>query len=173
MTGRLAALLGAACIVLPLQAAVPAGHAAAAPGDDAAARLRVAQDIVRRNGFADAYAQTLDLMRATLAQKVMRMTNRSKPEAEGIVDNILLPALRAHVDELRDAMADIYADDFTLDELRQVRAFYQTAVGHKVAQVYPDMMIRMAAAQHAWWQRVTRAAMAAHPGLMPTPGDKL
>lgn len=41
---------------------------------------------------------------------------------------------------LKDDMAQIYMDEFSIDEIKELTAFYKTPVGHKVAQRLPELM---------------------------------
>ena len=47
------------------------------------------------------------------------------------------PAL---VDEMLEAMVPIYARHYTIDEMRQMAAFYQTPVGQKSLRLMPQLM---------------------------------
>ncbi|HEX8605922.1 MAG TPA: DUF2059 domain-containing protein, partial [Pseudoduganella sp.] len=47
------------------------------------------------------------------------------------------PAL---VDEMLEAMVPIYARHYTVDEMRQMAAFYKTPVGQKSLRLMPQLM---------------------------------
>lgn len=46
----------------------------------------------------------------------------------------------AVTDEILEAMVPVYARHYTLDEVRQLSAFYKTPVGHKSLVVMPQLM---------------------------------
>jgi uncharacterized protein len=52
----------------------------------------------------------------------------------------LLAAMSARLDELLDAMGAVYAANFTVDELRQLTAFYRAPIGQKFLEKMPSIM---------------------------------
>jgi hypothetical protein len=65
---------------------------------------------------------------------------QGRPEVERDFDVILpqvVEAMRARSDAFVDAIAVIYAHNFTADELRQLTAFYRGPVGQKFLEKMP------------------------------------
>lgn len=89
-----------------------------------------AKQMVEASKAADQMKTLLPL----LMQQLKPVVAQGRPEVERDYDKIvplMLEAMNSRVQEFSDAMATIYARNFTADELRQITAFYETPVGQK------------------------------------------
>jgi uncharacterized protein len=70
------------------------------------------------------------------------MIVQNRPEVEKQYD-AMMPTFQQQamqrLDELTDAMATIYARNFTVDELHVIAAFYGTPTGQKLIEVNPTI----------------------------------
>jgi uncharacterized protein len=120
-----------AWIVALLLMAVPATAQAPAPEARAAAK-----ELVETMRATD----QLKTMMPMIMQQLKPMIVQGRPEVERDFDASLpqvIDAMSGRMGELVDAIAVIYAQNFSADELRQVSAFYRTPVGQKFLEKLP------------------------------------
>lgn len=74
------------------------------------------------------------------AQKkaALEKMNKEMPQAAAALDSVFADS--AMLDEMMKEMAVLYARHFTVAELRQIAAFYQTPVGAKMLSTSPQLM---------------------------------
>jgi hypothetical protein len=112
---------------------VAAPAAAQAPVPEARA---AAKELVETMRATD----QLKAMMPMIMQQLKPMIVQGRPEVERDFD-LLLPvvtdAMTGRMSELVEAVALVYAAHFSADELRQITAFYRTAVGEKFLQKLP------------------------------------
>jgi hypothetical protein len=72
--------------------------------------------------------------------------------------NLLVPvmeqAMNANIDEMLDKVAGVYARNFTVEELRDITAFYRSATGQKLVERQPDIMKESMAIGQQWGRSV-------------------
>ena len=110
--------------------------AAQVPSDES---LRVATDLVEA-------IKTADQMRAIfpiIVQQLKPIIAKSNPAVERDFD-ALAPAMTGLLDErmgeLTSAIAAVYARNFSIDEMRQLAAFFRTPVGVKYLERAPVLV---------------------------------
>lgn len=104
--------------------------------------------------------QTLDDIRQRLAETLARAGGQDGNLL--LVDEILLPEFKAQVGALLDALADIHAAYFTIDELRDLHAWTQDPAVQKMAALGPRIAAESRAVSKAWTERVMRDALLKH-----------
>jgi hypothetical protein len=65
---------------------------------------------------------------------------QGRPEVERDFDTIMplmIEAMTARIDQFKDALAAIYARNFTAQELREIAAFYRGRTGEKLLRAMP------------------------------------
>jgi hypothetical protein len=104
-----------------------------APAPDAVAAAR---ELVTAARAADNLKTLLPMIMQQLKPAIVQ----GRPEVERDFDVILpqvVEAMRARSDAFVDAIAAIYAHNFTADELRQLTAFYRGPIGQKFLEKMP------------------------------------
>ena len=115
------------CVVCLGLVASPMVHA------DEASHLQAAKKLLEAAGMEAVFTKTVD---QSLTQQV----------AENPALAELKPVMKAFFDKymswnaLRDDMAQLYAAQFTEEELKDITAFYLTPSGQKMARITPDLM---------------------------------
>ncbi len=148
----------------PLALAAPPAPGTAAPPPDAAppdAAHREAAELFTATGGETLMQRMLDAVHGQLAGIIVQR-GKSQADATAIVDEVLMPEFKAHLPELRPAMIEIWADNLTVDEMRTVRAFYDTPAGRKLLEKQPLIFQQASAVGAAWGQRVARDALRNH-----------
>jgi hypothetical protein len=101
-----------------------------------AENLAAARELVQAMKATD----TLKALLPTIISNMKAAVVQNRPEIEKQYD-ALMPifsdAANARLNELADQLAVVYARRFTLDELHQIKAFYQTPVGQKMITEQP------------------------------------
>ena len=153
----LACALLTAGVALAQAPPAPPAVAASSPGATDEARA-AARDLLEASGGIKVASTMIWLLRNQMVAGLQRST--SKPEAEigRIVDEVLLPEMQGHVGELSNLSIEINMAHYTLDEMRQLAAFYRTPLGQRVVEVAPKVGALAAAAGQAWGARVAQDA---------------
>jgi hypothetical protein len=86
----------------------------------------------------------------------------TQDKATNVVDDILMPAMTAHADELTPAFVAIYAGNYNAAEMVHLKNLYQTPLGQKVLEKQPGIAAEAAAFGRAWGARVARQALEEH-----------
>jgi hypothetical protein len=126
----LACTAGAARAQTPAQ---PQPGAAPAAHTTDAARLAAARELVDALNVQKVLDQSLNTM--------MRVQMQSNPQL-GQFEDVMREFFGKYFTwaALRDGYAQIYADQFTVAELRQLSDFYHSPVGRRLADATPEIM---------------------------------
>jgi uncharacterized protein len=149
-------LLIAISILLGAQAPdVPSQQQTISAGARAAAE-RLAREV----GAEDIFINTLQQM----SGQIVAAINKQSPSADGrkIVDEIVMPEIRKRSNEMTEKIADIWASHFNLEELEQLRAFYDTPVGRKSLHELPLVMAESREAGGQWGRQTMLAIFKEH-----------
>ena len=142
-------LLPAAALVVSVVLA-PVARADTAPPALTTDQMQLAMQVVQAIGIqqvADSAAAGLKLV---LVQSLAANSKMPPEKVEPIVDQALMPDIRASEPQFVTTVATLYGQAFTAPELQQILAFYQTPVGQKLQQVTPGLTQQMVQAGHAW-----------------------
>jgi hypothetical protein len=123
--------LAAACVAAVVLVAGPARPQS--PPPDA---LTAARELIVTMRSADQFKAILPVIVRNLKPAIVQ----GRPEVERDLDAILpllLEAMSARVNEIVDQITALYARTFTVDELREVTAFYRGPTGQKFLEKVP------------------------------------
>jgi hypothetical protein len=98
--------------------------------------MRAARELVVGSRAGDQIKTLLPL----IVQQIKPMIVQNRPEVERDLDQIMplmLELINSRIEQFTDTMAQIYARNFTVDELRQIQAFYQSPTGQKLLDRTP------------------------------------
>lgn len=148
------------------------GAAQSLPGATEASRAE-ARALVEAIGMTGQMRQ----MVPPLAQSMVRSLAQTNPgdaaAAQQVVDEILMPEILAHLSEMSDLAVEVYAAQFTAEDLRDLRSFYETPVGRRLIAAQPVIATQMFQFGAAWGQRTAQAAIAKHAEELRKRGFKL
>ena len=131
---------------------------AAEPAADPA-HLAAASRLVADTGGKARMEQMMTLMRGLMVQ-VISAHGKDAAESGRIVDQVLLPAMRAHLPELQTAFTRIWANAMTTEQLDAADAFYRSPTGAKLVQVEAKVLPEFLALGRAWGQQVAKDVLA-------------
>ena len=172
------AALALLAVALPVAAARAAPPAAAQPGGPAAAAQpvdevhREATSLYEATGGAALAGKVLDMIRGQFST-MLAQDGRTAGDGARIFDEVLMPEFKARLPELRPAMIEIWAENFTVDELRGLHAFYETPLGRKVLEKQPVLAQQSVAVGAAWGKSVAQDALSRHADDLRKRGIKL
>jgi uncharacterized protein len=117
-------------------AALILSAAPAAPQSPPADATAAARDLVAAARAADQIKTLLPL----IVQQIKPLVVQGRPEVERDFDKLMpmmLELMNSRLGAFTETMAQIYARNFTADELRQIQAFYHTPAGQKLLERMP------------------------------------
>ena len=144
-------------LALCLLAAGPAGaEGPQVPTEEARAAAR---ELAEVTGVESQVGQMLTLMRGQMVQMIQRGAPGQTPaQVEHTVDDVLLPEFRARLGELKEMTAEIFVKNYTLDDMRELRAFYATPLGQRLLKVGPLIGAQSFAVGRKWGEVVANDA---------------
>ncbi|HTJ64644.1 MAG TPA: DUF2059 domain-containing protein [Alphaproteobacteria bacterium] len=93
-------------------------------------------DLTHASAMAD---QMLSQMTQGLAGDLNQANPGRQADVQALINQVVTPEFRQAVPGLMEQNAKAYADNFSVDELKQIVAFYQTDLGRKMADKQPAL----------------------------------
>jgi hypothetical protein len=124
---------------------------AAAPADPAA--LTTARELITTMRATE----QVKMMLPTIMQALRPAIAQGRPQVERDLDTIvpvLLDGMSNRIGELVDQMATVYVRNFSIDEMRELTAFYRSSIGQKLLEKLPTVMQESMTIGQAFGQRV-------------------
>jgi uncharacterized protein len=151
---RFSALVVGLCLTsFPIGAALaqPAPKPAPTTAPDPAL-LKVARETVAQ--MQGDRAATLGSMAAPMIGMMQQIGIKEPDKAQVLVQEVVMPTLTAHYDELLDIQARGFATVLNKDELQAIAAFYATPAGKRLAAAQPQLAQIQLAGMQQWIQSV-------------------
>jgi len=114
----------------------------------------------------------LATMRAEMIRATVKSSALSEENATRVVDDILMPNFRARGGELIAEMIEPYALNFTISDLKALRAFFVSPLGQKLLRTQPVARTQGEQAGLAWGQRVFQDSIDRHADELRARGLK-
>ncbi len=111
-------------------------------------------------------------VRSEIIAATIKQSGLPQPEAERIVDEIMMPNFRARQAELEALMIELLAENFTYSDLRALRAFYASPLGQKLQRTLPAVRDQGAQAGLAWSRQVFQDSVDRHADELRARGLK-
>lgn len=121
------------------------------------ARVAAAKDLITAMG-ADAQ---FDTVVDALLNGLKNSLKQQRPAAAAEIDDVmkrLAEKFKARKSEVSEMSAPIYAEHFTLEELKELAAFYSTPIGRKLVTQLPLISRKSIDVGMKWGQRIGREA---------------
>jgi hypothetical protein len=163
-----AALAACALMAVPASAQqqrAPAPLAQAAPVPQAAApmppadHVALARQVVELSGASSSFENVIPAF-VEQAKSLFLPTNPDLGRQFNEVGDVLKAEFQPRVNELIQGIAVAYAQRFSMEELRRIQAFYQSADGQKLVRTIPSIMEETFGRSQQWSQAVTRDIVA-------------
>lgn len=122
------------------------------------ARVGKARELIAITGMAKLSDQITTAMVGQIGQMVNKINPGHEAEVKEALEEYFLPEVRASAPEFMEAIAGIYATNFTVAEMDAVIDFYKTPVGIKMLNSLPTLTQQSMAVGQAWGQAVAQRA---------------
>ena len=154
----------------PAKPAAPAKPPASAPAAAAPAAVKPPSEEARneartlgdRLGFAGQTQNLLAQIRNQLALGFAQANQKPPQEMAKVVDEVLMPDFLGQSSEITNAIIEAWATAFSVDELKQLRAFYASPLGDKLLKSQPAINQQWGAIAGPWTQKILGQAVQAH-----------
>ncbi|KAA0121498.1 hypothetical protein SAMN02799622_04368 [Methylobacterium sp. UNC378MF] len=149
---RLSVLLVGLClgVVLPESGLAQSAQQPATAPDPAL--LKVARETVAQ--MQGDRTATLSSMSAPLVGMMQQIGIKEPEKAQVLVQEVVMPTLTAHYDDLLDIQARGFATVLGKDDLQAIAAFYATPAGKHLAAAQPQLAQIQLAGMQQWMQSV-------------------
>ena len=137
-------------------AAAPAKPVAKVPSDEARKEARALGD---RLSFGIQTQNILVNVRNQIAVAFARGNQKPLDDMIKVVDEVIMPDLNGQSIEITNAIVDAWANTYTLDELKQLRAFYSSPIGDKLIRSQAVLNQEVTAFAQPWAQRIFQHAL--------------
>jgi len=151
---RLSILAACLCFAATFPSASVAQPAPAA-GPSAApdvATLKIAREVVKQ--MQGDRTTVLGTMGAPMAGLVQQMGVKDPGQAQVLVQEVVMPVLTAHSDELLDIQALAYASALGKDDLQAIGTFYASPAGRRLAASQPQLAQAQMTGMSQWMPSV-------------------
>lgn len=115
-----------------------AGMARADVGDPEA--LKLAREIQAASHASAMGDQILTQVMTSFTNGLNSANPGKNQEIQDLLNQVVMPELRKAMPDLLDQSAVVYANNFSVDELKQLLAFYQSNIGQKLVTKLPVIM---------------------------------
>ena len=149
-------ILAALCfgILLPCSAmAQPAAKPSAPAATLDPATLKAAREVVAQ--MQGDRTALLSAMAAPMVGMMQQIGVKQQDQAQALVQEVVLPTLTAHYDELLDIQARGFATALGKDDLQVIAAFYATPTGKRLVAAQPQLAQAQLVGTQQWMQAVT------------------
>jgi hypothetical protein len=118
-----------------------------------------AQMLVRAANYEAMYYALVPMIQNTVMQVILQAAPNIDDESRKIIGETIGTHFEANVPAWVDGAAEIYAAHFTLDEMKELIAFYSTPTGKKMADRTPAMGIQFQTLSGIMMKKVMETAM--------------
>ncbi|MBR0773481.1 DUF2059 domain-containing protein [Bradyrhizobium diazoefficiens] len=168
--------VGLALVAVPAAAQQPTAPAksppAAAPPKSTPAAIAAAKEILAIKNASAMYANAVPgMVEKTKGALIQQNLNYQKDLNE--VAPIVAQQLNGREKEIGEGMAQVYASEFTEQELKDLVAFYKTPLGQKLITAEPRAIGLSMAFMNSWAQNFTETVMGAFRAEMRKRGKEI
>lgn len=142
------ALLVASAVMLPNLATA-----------DEANRLAQAKRALELNGTAGLAVQMIDQVRGQMTQLITMANPDKGPLVAEIIEIMIIPEFHKQMPVWLDAAAQLYAKNYSEEELDALVAFYESPAGQSILKKQPQVMAQAMQLGQAWGRQVALEAL--------------
>ncbi|KQQ48936.1 hypothetical protein ASF58_05175 [Methylobacterium sp. Leaf125] len=148
-------LLASLCLGLALPCAAMAqpapSPATPAPVSDPTTLKAAREVVMQMQGDRNAL---LNAIAAPMVGMMQQIGVKQQDQAQALVQEVVMPTLSAHYDELLDIQARSFAAALGKDDLQAIAAFYATPAGKRLVTAQPQLAQAQLAGTQQWMQSV-------------------
>jgi hypothetical protein len=117
--------------------------------------MTAARELLLSMGVDKQFAAVLPLIVDQMVGMMARQNPKHEAELRAIM-SVLVARMQDRRMEIVERIASLYAQRFTLDELWQMRDFFRSPVGAKLAAAQPELMQQQSAIGRQWGEQIGR-----------------
>ena len=117
--------------------------------------------------------QLVAAMRAQIVQMVIRNSGKTPEESAKIVDEVIMPDFKSQEKELTDGIVEVWALNFTVEDLKGLIDFYSKPLGKRLFATLPTITQQSIQAAEAWGRQIYQASIQKHKEELIARGLKL
>ena len=126
-------------------------------------KLVAARELVTAMRAESQMNATIDALRGYMVHSFVTAAPRlGEAKARELVDEFIMPEIRASTGEFREIFAGLYAQRLTVAEMRELARFHQSPLGQRMLEVTPEITAAIVPISTAWGQRVVQQALTKH-----------
>lgn len=166
--------VGLALSAIPAMAQQPAAKAGAAQAQpkSSPAAIAAAKEILSMKNASAMYANAVPgMVEKTKIALIQQNLNYQKDLNE--VAQVVAQQLNGRQNEITEGMAQVYASEFTEQELKDLVAFYKSPLGQKLITAEPKAIGLSMAFMNSWAQNFTETVMGAFRAEMRKRGKEI
>jgi uncharacterized protein len=123
-----------------------------APAADPAA-ITAAKDLMQALGIEAQFETVIETMTKGMSQALRQKQPGKAKEIDEVMTK-LAAKFRSRKTDVIDMTAPLYAEKFTIAELKEIGAFYKTPIGQKMLKTQPEIMQRSMQMGMVWGQKI-------------------
>ncbi|GJE57773.1 DUF2059 domain-containing protein [Methylobacterium thuringiense] len=116
------------------------------------ATLKAAREVIA--SMQGDRATLLNAMAAPMVGMMQQIGVKQQDQAQTLVQEVVMPTLTAHYDELLDIQARSFAATLGKEDLQAIATFYASAAGKRLAAAQPQLAQAQMAGTQQWMQSV-------------------
>lgn len=116
------------------------------------ATLKAARDVIAQ--MQGDRTALLSSMAAPMVGMMQQIGIKQTDQAQVLVQEVVMPTLSAHYDELLDVQARSYATTLGKDDLQAIATFYASPAGKRLVAAQPQLAQAQLAGTQQWMQSV-------------------
>ena len=124
-------------------------------------------------GVGQTPQQLVDVLRAQIVQMVIRNSGKTPEESAKIVDEVIMPDFKSQEKELTDGIVEVWASNFTVEDLKGLIDFYSKPLGKRLIATLPTITQQSIQAAQAWGRQIYQASIQKHKKELIARGLKL
>jgi uncharacterized protein len=133
----------------------------------------LAAQLTEMIGVSHTSQQLIAVMRAQIIQMVIRNSGKSPDESSKIVDEVMMPDFTSQEKELTTSIVEVWASNFTVEDLKGLIDFYNTPLGKRLIATLPAVTQQGMQAGQAWGRQIYQASIQKHKEELVARGLKL
>lgn len=137
------------------------------------ASMREAMTLMKKTEVTKLLDQMFPALFAQVKQLLVTSNPGQEREIDAVLNELIIPEFRASLPQLETSLAAVYAQQFSLEELKGLNQFYDTPLGRKVIATQAPIAQQLQAISAAWGQEIARRSFEKNAEAMRRRGLKL